>query len=41
MRIVLFLTFALGGLVGCGVDKYAWNQCTTLVVETPDGIMTA
>jgi len=40
MRITLLIAFLLGGLFGCGPEEYSWNQRMTLVVETPNGIVT-
>lgn len=37
MRLVVLLTFLLGGLFGCGPEEYDWSQRLTVTVETPDG----
>lgn len=40
MRLAILTLTLLTSLFGCGPERHTWNQRMTLVVETPDGIVT-
>ncbi|MBY4892277.1 hypothetical protein KUL25_05810 [Rhodobacteraceae bacterium N5(2021)] len=40
IRLTALTIFTIASLFGCGPERYSWNQRMTVMVETPDGIVT-